>query len=342
MSILRRFAVLLITITALMTTSALSEAVTVPLGSVYQGGSELTAVIRDTGEADSHSDREYLLEAIITSADGNFTQTIRYFASESPVNERVAGFARLEDMNFDGYNDLCLITAAGARNVFSVFALWNKAEGRFDPIMTINPWISFEKRYLGESVALELCNFELLPQSRQIISEVADGYRYRTITVYGWEGESGICEDSVAEVYDAGEDNIGERLDIFATDISRYWDAHYPESWYYGQERVAEERSKSLRYVMLGDVLTEPIYMKVANTDWVYLRSRDDKSSPAVAKLGKGMEVMVLRQGCGEDGGWVRVLVNPSGEPRVELTEPVPENTRITGYIWHSFLESAK
>lgn len=229
-----------------------TEAIVQSLGCVCQGGAELTATIHEVGAAEADSFREQTLEAVITAADGSLSQIIQYNTSLSLSVDSAASFAMLEDLNFDGYQDLCLLTAAGARNVFHVFALWNAETGRFDPIMENCPWIPDENSFAQESSPLELCCYQLLPETRRIVSEVADGYRYRSIIVYEWEGSCDLAEQSVATIFDAGDGMIGERLEMFETQIRFCWRESYPESWYYEQEGAFEERLSSLKAVMLG------------------------------------------------------------------------------------------
>ncbi|MDD3336934.1 MAG: hypothetical protein PHI98_15740, partial [Eubacteriales bacterium] len=246
-----------------------TEAIVESLGCVRQGGAELTATIREVGASEEGSLREQALEATITATDGSFSQTFPYDASVSLTVDSAAGFAMLDDLNFDGYQDLCLLTAAGARNVFQVFALWNAETGCFDPIMQGCPWIPEENRFAQESSPLELCCYQLLPETRQIVSEVADGYRYRSIVVYEWEGSRSLVEKSVATIFDAGDGLIGERLEMFGTQIRFCWLESYPESWYYEQEGVFEERLGSLKALMLGNALSHPVFLRVCAGTWV-------------------------------------------------------------------------
>ena len=55
-------------------------------------------------------------------------------------------------MNCDGYLDLSLLTVAGAENVYSTFALWNKKANRFDPVITIQPWLTDVQHFSDERV----------------------------------------------------------------------------------------------------------------------------------------------------------------------------------------------
>lgn len=299
----------------------------------------LDITIRDTGAPSDDMLRDRLLSVSILAQDGSLSQTMTYASGEDPSRERAAAMARLEDLNFDGYLDLLLLTAAGARNVFTVFALWNPEAGQFDPVMEHVPWLPAENRFGDEAVPLELCNPVLLPQTRQIYSCVEDGFYYRTQIAYGWEGDDFLCEDSVAYIYDAGGGTIGEKLHRLGTQIALCWDMQYPEDWYYGQDAIARERSAVLDYMMQGDALTNPAFLTVANTDWVHLRMQDSTASPSLAKLDAGVEVQVLQTGCGTDGGWVRVWLSDLSDGRIAVDDAFLGAPALTGYIWHSFLQ---
>ncbi len=66
---------------------------------------------------------------------------------------------------------------------------------------------------------------------------------------------------------------------------------------------------------------------RVVNADWVNLRQSTSKSSPSLTTVDSTQTVTILRERCGEDGGWTRVLVVDA------------QGTAWTGYIWWSFLE---
>jgi hypothetical protein len=109
----------------------------------------------------------------------------------------------------------------------------------------------------------------------------------------------------------------------------RCWDETYPESWYYSEDDTAFERRTAIRYLTRDTAMREPSVLRVANVDWVNLRSRNSKASPSLAKLNTGEEVVGLVFGCGQDGGWTLVWQPPS----------TSEAVGKVGYIWHSFLE---
>lgn len=290
--------------------------------------SQLEIVIADTGRDSEDMKRNNILSATITTLDESFSQQLFYYSLESPLDESDLLFARLVDLNFDGYLDLSLLTAAGTENIYTTFALWNPQAGRFDPVMTAQPWISEEQRFSDGAVQIELCNYRLLPESKRICSETTNGSRDKTRTVYRWTDDRTLCEDSLLTIYQAGDGMIGEKLEVLREGASYGWNHQYPGEWYYGEARVEKERIESLDYVMLGDAISSPVFMQVANVDWVNVRLEDSKESPSIAKLDVGCMVQVLKTGCGEDEGWVRVWY-------------IPEDGKegYTGYIWHRYLE---
>ena len=300
-------------------------------GQIHESLPEMKICVSDTGETDVAQEHLYLLRVSVEAQDGMLAQEMTYRASVSAAHEGAAPLVRLRDVNFDGYDDLLLLTAQGARNVFYAVSVFHPQENRFMPVMQTFPWNTEKKAFDTQRlIQLELCNEELFPEKRMVCSSVADGYRYQTEITYMWEGSYSLVPVSVADIYDAGENRIGELLEKHATGVRRCWDEQYPEAWYYGQDGIAEERRTSLRALTVGGADTDPEFMAVAHVSWVNLRKQDSKASPSLAKLNAGTEVQVLAEGCGTDGGWIRVFVWPDdGE------------TGMTGYIWHSYLEPA-
>lgn len=300
---------------------------------VAEGLPVLEITWRDTGESTGNDRRPYLLAADIKAEDGSLTQTVTWESAE--LNDRIALHVRLVDYNFDGFKDLQLLTAMGARNVFYAVALWHEEQGRF---------LEVEQHCLhlpgGEIVQeitqAEFCNPEFYPQDFQglIYSVEADGFFYRTEHVYGWESRYGLTTYNVASVYDAGDGLIGESLEQWGTGLCYWWNQTYPEDWYYGDGNANAKRTEARRLLMLGRGTVDPYYMQVTNVDWVNLRQLDSKDSPSLAKLDRGTTVRVLATGCGEDDGWVLVHVHGDG-----TSDDDREVDGMTGYIWHSYLE---
>ena len=286
----------------------------------------LTVTVAEIGAFDESAERQYLLAASVAAEDGSLDQTLCWFSGERPGVDRAAAMVMLRDFNFDGYADLQLLTAQGARNVFYALSLWNPAAERFDPVLTDDGYAQ-----------LEMCNPEFRADTQEVLSVVADGYRFRTETLWGWEGGRRPVRHAELQVYDAGEALIGEMLTLSSAGSVPVWDQSYPEDWYHGDDgRVYEERAGA------ADALTGGAEhgrrMRVAGADWVHLRHLDRKDSPSLARLERGAEVQVLQEGCGEDAGWVMVWV--SGDALPEADRP-GHALGLTGYIWHSFLADA-
>lgn len=303
----------------------------------------LTITVTETAEPDEAASRPCTLSAFITAEDGSLNQTVTWQSNESPRFERAAALVLLVDYNFDGYCDLQLLTAQGARNVFYTFALWNPQEGRFDPVMAGGDRLPGGQK-LEDAQQLEVCNPLFFPERQEILSIVEDGFRYRTETVLYWESERSQYQRVIASVYDAGGGLIGESLDIWGTGLVRMWDQVYPESWYYGDGDggASGDRAAAINLFTRDDGNAEPQRMQVANVDWVNLRHMDSKASDSLAKLSRGTEVRVLKTGCGTDGGWVLVWVDSAGLGLPTGGADMHQDTAVdgmTGYIWHSFLE---
>ena len=294
--------------------------------------------ITDTGEdtADMASDNILLVE--VFSENGEKLESFTYFSNESPEYDGVAALAMAKDLNFDGYNDLMLLSAAGARNVFHAFSLWDNRTNQFRQVEVDCNWNRETERFDPEIKQLELCNVELIPDKKYLYSSVQDGYRFRRDIYWGWESQYGITERFIWDVYDAGDGLIGESLYQFGSQVVRLWDEQYPEDWYHGQNGVSAERQKAVKAVIFGGESLP--WLQVANVDWVNLRKQDSKASQSLAQLYAGQEVELLVDACGPENGWVRVLYHcGSTGSRVEHDGIIREE--MTGYIWHSFLEPA-
>lgn len=310
---------------------------------VAEGLPTLRITWRDAGESTGNDLRPYLLAADIVAEDGSFTQTVTWESNEQ--SDRLAAHVRLVDYNFDGFKDLQLLTAQGARNVFYAVALWDEEKGCFREVERHCLHLPGGK-IAQEITQTEFCNPEFYPnasnpRSGYILSVEADGFYYRTEWVYGWVGYDTLETYKVAAVYDAGEGLIGESLDHWGTGLDRLWDQTYPEAWYYGEGNADNKRTEARRLLMLGRGTVDSYYMHVANVSWVNLRQLDSKDSPSLAQLRRGTLVQVLATGCGEDGGWV--LVHCSNDDLGIKTDidmfhdDKPDGA--TGYIWHSYLE---
>lgn len=327
---MKRFVCLLLAgLAALLpcTCPARAEAAKVYTGQVSPVLPGFTITVTDTGE-DTPDGNNILCAAVCPEAGGP-EQQLYWHSVESPAFERIASLVRFEDMNFDGFSDLLLLSAQGASNVFWALSLWDEEAQQFRPAEQLPVWDSETGALTFQARQLALCNPETDAVSKQLYSVAADGYRWRTEMVYSWESRYGLAITAVADVYDAGEGQIGERVVHYATQTMRCWDEIYPESWYYSEDDTAFERRTAMRYLTRGTAMREPSILCVANVDWVNLRSRDSKASPSLATLNAGEEVYGLVFGCGQDGGWTLVWQPPG----------TLEEVGKVGYIWHSFLE---
>lgn len=79
----------------------------------------------------------------------------------------------MQDVNFDGHDDLVLVTMAGASNTVYTFYLWNEEKGAFD---TESQW--------------EVWNYQLFPAQKLVESYGTSGYAglLHQIDIYAWEG----------------------------------------------------------------------------------------------------------------------------------------------------------
>ena len=229
--------------------------------------------ITDTGEDTADMDLDNILLVEVFSENAELLQSFTYFSNESPEYDGVAALVMAKDLNFDGYNDLMLLSAAGARNVFHAFSLWDSRTNQFRPVEADCNWNRETERFDPDIRQLELCNVELIPEKKYLYSSVQDGYRFRRDTYWGWESQYGITERFIWDVYDAGDGMIGESLYQFGSQVVRLWDEQYPEDWYYGQDDASSERQRAVKAVIFGgDSLP---WLQVANVDWVNLRKQD-------------------------------------------------------------------
>ena len=295
-----------------------------------------TVRISDTGDNTGDPDDDNILLVEVFSENGKLLQSFTYSSNESPECNGAAALVMTKDLNFDGYNDLMLMTAAGARNVFHAFSLWDVEVCQFRPVELDCEWNRESERFDEEIRQLELCNVELIPEKKLLYSSEQDGYRYRRDIYWGWESTYGITARYILDVYDAGDGLIGESLYQFGSQVGRLWDEQYPEEWYYGQEGVSAERRRAVEAIVLG--YDDLPWMQVANVDWVNLRKQDSKASPSLAQLHAGKDVEVLIDGCGPENGWVRVLYHCGESVSWEEYDGIMRD-HVTGYIWHSFLE---
>ena len=299
----------------------------------------LTLTVTDTGKRTEEPAGDNILQVVIEAQDGSLSQSLTWESIESPAFERIASLARLMDLNFDGYNDLVLLTAQGAQNVYYAFSLWDVEQHLFRPVHRNCVWLREEARFSDELVQIELCNPELFPEQRMLLSADPDGFYYTREIFYMFDGSYHLTPKYIWDIYRAGDGMIGEMMVESMTRVVLLWDEQYPEEWYYGQDGVgaSSERRKAAHEAALSGVNKKR--MQVANVDWVNLRKQDSKASPSLAKLNAGENVTVLVDACGPENGWVRVLYALGEHHSITLDEYETGRTTLTGYIWHSFLE---
>ncbi len=96
-----------------------------------------------------------------------------YALTESPwLLEQDPNAIALQDVNFDGHDDLVLITMAGASNTVYTFYLWNEEKGAFDTESQREVW-----------------NYQLFPAQKLVESYGTSGYAglLHQIDIYAWE-----------------------------------------------------------------------------------------------------------------------------------------------------------
>ena len=280
-------------------------------GRVCEGAPLLSISIVDTGEIDPATD-DKILRADITAEDGSLSQSLLYRAVGMPIG--AAGAGRMDDLNFDGYADLCLVTAAGARNVFTSFALWNPETGRFDEVYTDYPYLPEEQRFADDAAQLWLCNYNLYPESGMLDSDEADGWANRDWTFYRWEGRR-LRLISVATQRDLPGDFLRER--VWRLDGSCHWEQVYPAEWADSEAAISNERHDVIQSTLMGqDFPTAHTRERTA------LYSLDSEDSTALTTLPQSAALQVLKADCGRDGTWARVLYTPADAP-----------AQLTGYV---------
>ena len=327
--------------------TAVSAAQAETTGAVYERKIQVhntllsyTVRITDTGDNTGEFDDDNILLVEVFSENGELLQSFTYFSNESPEYDDVIALVMAKDLNFDGYNDLMLLSAAGAQNVYYAFSLWDVEAKQFRPVYRDCIWLREEARFSDEAVQIELCNPELFPEQKMLLSSDPDGFYYIREIFYMVDGSYHLTPKYIWDVYRAGDGLIGETMVEYMTQLQILWDDQYPEDWYYGQDGsgvVASERRKAVHEAALSG--PDKNRMRVANVDWVNLRKQDSKASPSLAKINEGENVTVLVDACGPENGWVRVLYSLGEHHSLSQDELDTGRTTLTGYIWHSFLE---
>ena len=221
-------------------------------GQVHPDLPALTIRIADTGERLMDQMRENVLSVSVWAQDGSLSQAFTYQSSENPSFEQAAAMAMLRDVNFDGYQDLLLLTRAGARKLFQAVSLWDVEAGQFRPVEQTREWLREEKRFASEGTQAELCNAELFSEEQMLLSHEEDGFRYSRDIFYRWDDSCTLLPIYIWDVYDAGEGIIGDALTSLVDGVNVVWDEQYPEEAYYALDGVSDERRTAVREIALG------------------------------------------------------------------------------------------
>ena len=309
----RTFACLLLLSLLLCALPALGEAMEFP-ARVCEDAPLLSIAIVDTGEVEPATE-DKILRADITAEDGSLSQSLTYHAIEAPSSDDPFIAAWLEDLNFDGYADLCLRTVMGARNDRMAFALWNPETGRFDEVYTEPLYLPEDQDDAGEAEYSWLSNYGLHPESGMVDCYMADGAANYDWTVYRWEGRR-LRLIGVATLRTLSDgDFLRER--VWRLDGSCRWEQTCPLAWYYAEAAIFDERQEAIQAALMGQDFS------TANTrDRAALYSLDSEDSAALTTLPQGAALQVLKADCGRDGTWARVLYAPADAP-----------AQLTGYV---------
>ena len=306
----RTFACLLMLL-LLYALPALGEVMGFP-GRVCEGAPLLSISIVDTGEIDPATD-DKILRADITAEDGSLSQSLLYRAVGMPIG--AAGAGRMDDLNFDGYADLCLVTAAGARNVFTSFALWNPETGRFDEVYTEPLYLPEDQDDAGEAEYSWLSNYGLHPESGMLDCYMADGAADYDWTVYRWEGRRLRLIGAATLRTLSDGDFLRER--VWRLDGSCHWEQVYPAEWADSEAAISNERHDVIQSTLMGQD-----FPTAHTREHTALYSLDSEDSAALTLLPQGAALQVLKADCGRDGTWARVLYVPTDSP-----------AQLTGYV---------
>lgn len=113
------------------------------------------------------------------------------------------GWAEMADVNFDGYDDFVPVVVKGARNLCSVFYLYDPQTGQYEPLHTVDRgfW-----------------NYSLDEEKQYVISHEQDGYRDGEKKIYAWQGNELILLRSATVGYlhtvEFDDTGMTERLDF--------------------------------------------------------------------------------------------------------------------------------
>ncbi len=110
-----------------------------------------------------------LYRLTVANASGKTVQALYAFAE---IDREDLLVQEMADVNFDGHDDLVLMTRLGASNACYVFFLWDEARGQFSTAGTPAVW-----------------NYTLYPEKALLLSHANNGFAgiLHESTVYGWE-----------------------------------------------------------------------------------------------------------------------------------------------------------
>lgn len=119
-------------------------------------------------------------------------QVIHYLSTDD------TGWHRMEDVNFDGYDDFVPFVVKGARNLCAVFYLYNPQTGLYESLNTPTDDTGY-------------WNHSLDADKRYVISHVQDGWQYGEKRIYAWEGNTLVLLRSatVSQVHTFEYDDTG-------------------------------------------------------------------------------------------------------------------------------------
>ena len=137
----------------------------------------------------------------IDIADGERTIPSVYALTQTTGLTEEETLCTLEDVNFDGYDDLVVVTMAGASNGCFTFYLWNPETGTYEGFGGDDLW-----------------NYQLYPAQRIVVSHGTSGWAglLHQTDVYGWD-ETGrslkLLRSSVWDTFSETDlNNEGEYL----------------------------------------------------------------------------------------------------------------------------------
>lgn len=147
-------------------------------------------------------------------------QEIYYVAGLPEDEERVT----MEDVNFDGIDDVVVLTANGASNAFSEFYVWDGAQ--------------YALAMRNQSPDIGLANYALCPELGLVVSHASNGLAglLHETNIYRWDGTNLILLRSAVADYEHTSLFEGSRF----TSIDNYDAVHMRvyEAEYGGDERT--------------------------------------------------------------------------------------------------------